>query len=74
MDWAATTFGTMVAIIGALFAGVVALAKRELDNARDRADRLEDRLRALEQDHFVLSRVTNHLKRKMDEQVTRMFP
>ena len=72
MDWAATTFGTMVAIIGALFAGVVALAKRELDHHRERTNRLEQRISAIEQDHQFLRYIANHLRRKVDEEAARM--
>jgi hypothetical protein len=74
MDWAATTFGTMVAIIGALFAGVVALAKRELDHHRDRADRLDARLAAIEQDHVLLRSLAQHLQRKLDKGAARISP
>lgn len=74
MDWTATTFGVLAAVIGTLFAAVVALVRRELDHHRERLAAFEARLLEVERMLFLLSPLANQMERKMDEQAVTIIP
>ena len=67
MDWTATAFGLLVTVVGALFAAVVLLVRRELDHTKQQIERIDERLRKLEADQFFLRPVADGMQRKLEE-------